>query len=246
MVTVSDLPALRRTLENEDTFATTLLAICLDGYGTECFTWDPETLWSNLQDDFDAKIPRVNCDKIQALITCYTTNMFQVSVETFSQICNVLSGAEADFRVWDMVTPEEAIWGIYEVSLNTGIGLPEGEKPPEFSHEVRRYLGVILKREGISSPPDVLRLAEMDEGLVDAAQWADEPDLFNAVHDKQNKEEAELLNFLGSRLIELIQELGALPFVQRGNESWNKFATAAKETATSLLQRAQQLSAYPA
>ena len=87
-----------------------LLAICLDHYGTEALEWEPEYLWVALPEDFDADIPDVNKDKIQCLITCYVTNMFYVSVEFFSVACNVFSGTEANFNKWDIVTPEEAIW----------------------------------------------------------------------------------------------------------------------------------------
>lgn len=218
---------LRDILENEDTFATTLVTICVDAFGTEFFEYDPETTWLGLAELYGAELPRTNKDKIQAMTLVYTTDLPLISVEAFNFVCNVLSGSEANFKKWDPLAPEEAIWGIYEMLLHIGIDREKDEEPPQFSHEVRRYLGIILFNDGIFDPPDIMRIAEMpDRSNLD--QWTDEPAIFNAVWDKAQTEKQALLEFLAERLYGMMTELNdVLPQLEHYNEeSWDKFATA--------------------
>lgn len=214
---------LQETLTNEDAFATSLLAICLDEFGTEILEWDPKTLWMEAAQAFGVEVPSINRDKLQSLIVVYTTDLFHISVEMFSHVCNVLSGSEANFRQWDMVSPEEALWGIYEVSLHVAIDLPHGEEPPEFSHEVRRYIGIILKHDGITDPPDILRVAEMEDNAPGPDIWSDDPEMFNAAYDKQQEEKRRLMGFLAGRLADMLTEINRLPLQNKDVESWRKF-----------------------
>ena len=71
--------------------------------------------------------------------------------------CNALSGSEADFDNYDPVTGEEAAWGITEVLL---IDAPEADDEPashRFSHEIKRYIGMTLEAEGVTTPPALLK-----------------------------------------------------------------------------------------
>jgi len=224
---------LRNVLTNEDAFATSLLAICLDEYGTEIFDYEPESLWMALSETFNIKVPRINKDKLQAMLVAYTTDLPFISVEMFTNICNVLSGSEANFYKWDALTPEEIIWGIYELLLNVGIDRETGEGAPEFSHEVRLYMGVVLKNAGVVDPPDILRIAEF--GPAESMdQWSDSPTMFNAIYDLEKSDKAALLKFLGGRIIQLLTELDDLPFKDRTDE-WAKFRSA-------IAKKAQQMS----
>ena len=233
MTVTSTKKQIRSVLENEDAFATSLLAIALDNYGTDVFDWDPETLWIELAEDFGVKLPQVNKDKLQALITAYTTDLVYVSVEVFNNVCNVLSGSQANFKRWDPLTPEEALWGLYELSLNLSIDRKPGEGPPDFSHEIKQYLGVVLNQDGIFDPPDLLRIAEFDTSN-DIEQWADDPEFFNATYDFQKTERARLLESLGKRLLELMNELNDLP-LQFRNEKWEKFRSGISTSAQRLV-----------
>jgi len=227
---------IREKLEDEEAFATSLLALCLDAYGTEVFDWDPRTLWISLSEDYGVDLPSINKDKIQALTLAYTTNLPYVSVEAFNHVCNVLSGSEANFRVWDLLSPEEALWGIYEMSLNVAVDREKDEEPPEFSHEVRLYLGTILENDGIFDPPDILRVAEFRSAESGLEQLVDDPVLFNAVYDKQKTDKADLLEFLGRRLLALMQELSDLPLQDRDPEQWAQFRQAVESKARKLVE----------
>ncbi len=228
--------SLKAALLSESTFSTTLLAICLDAYGTEMLEWDPRTLWMSLADDYGVEVPPINKDKLQAITLVYTTNLPFISVETFSHVCNVLSGSEANFHKWDMVTPDELIWGVYEMMLNIQIDRVHGEKSQEFSHEVRRYMGIILNNDGIFDPPDVLRVAEMPS-RASLDQWEDDPEMFNAAHDHAQTEKRQLMESLARRLLEFITEMNNIvPLLgDYESETWLKFKSAVERGANKLL-----------
>jgi len=220
MLTEAQQTKIQQLLLNEDTFATSLLAICIDNYGTDIFEWEPETLWNYLFEDFNVILPAINKDKLQALIVCYTTNLFYHSWEMFSHICNVLNGAEASFTTLDPVTAEEALWGIYEVAINTQDGDSD-----EFSDEIQRYLGIVLKHDGITNPPDALRVAITDDN-PGIQQWADDPELFSAIRYKTDADSYDLKAYLYSQLKALLAELNEVPLNHRNDKSWEKYVTA--------------------
>ena len=104
-------------LTNEEMLATPLLVLCMDEFGTEFLEWEPETFDIEIQTRFGVQMPDSNRDKLWAMVTALTTNLFYVSLETFIPTCNMLNGSEADFDNYDPVTSEEAAWGIVEVSF---------------------------------------------------------------------------------------------------------------------------------
>lgn len=211
-----------RFLANEDTFATTLLALCLDRYGTEIFDWDVRTLNIALAEDFNVEVPRANLDKIQALILVHTTNMVFVSLEAFVHVCNVLSGSEANFSHWDHLTPEEALWGLYEIALHIGIERKDNETPDEFNDEIRQYLGVVARNAGLVRPPDLLRIADMHDAHQRVDDWQEDPIFVKAIHDNDKARNDELMLFLADRIEALIAEMTAAP-LQFRNDGWSEF-----------------------
>jgi len=144
----------KQMLEDRETFATVLLAILIDRYGTEMFEWEPETLKLEINDDFNATLPRVNSDKIWALIVAMTTNQFYLSIEIYRATCDALMGRDPDFAMFSPSDPEELAWGVTEVILNDPPDPKLGNN--EFSHEVSRYTGLILSQNGILVPPEPL------------------------------------------------------------------------------------------
>lgn len=210
----------QQLFRNEESYATSLLACCLDLYGTKIFEWEPETLWLNLAEDLDIELPDLAKDKIQSLITCYTTDLFYHSVEVFAAVANVLGGAEANFAVMDYVTPEEALWAMYEVTLN----LAEDEKNnAEFNDEIKSFLGVVLKHDGMLEAPDMLAVADYEP--PSDKEWADDPVMYNAVFDKKKTDKAHIMSFLAERLKGLIIELDSLPLTHRDAKQWETFKT---------------------
>lgn len=215
------MPLLRKdqfagVLQDEESRATTLLVICIDQFGTEMFKWEPETFNLEVKRAFSVDMPAGNRDKLWALITAMTTNLFYISLESFMPICNALNDSEADFQHYDPVTSEEAAWGITEVLL---VDPPkDGEDPANrFSHEIKRYIGLTLESEGVTTPPKVLKnYVEVDkpfnEEEVGAIIGPDES-ILKMYMDRQKSEQADIEKYVNDRLDQLAAQLQALPLV---------------------------------
>ena len=205
-----------RVLEDEESFGTCLLAVLLDSYGTEVFEWEPDTIRMQLKDDFGAKLPLINHDKIWSLIVAMTTNQFNLSSDIFSQTCRVLNDDEADFDVFSPIDPEDLAWGVAEVLYNDPPDPKLGND--EFSHEVARYAGLVLANNGILEPPKFLTFAEYpsDNPVLDLeTAFTDDVAMFEAAMKKQSDSKAYLEQYVKERMAKLFAELGALPLLNR-------------------------------
>lgn len=198
---------------DENMLATPLLLMCVDEFGTDFFQWEPEAFNLECKDAFGTDVPQVNRDKIWSLVTCLTTNLFYISLETFIPVCNVLNGSEAEFRYYDPVTGEEAAWGITEVMLNDP---PEkGESPAaRFSHEIKRFIGVTLSTEGITTPPPMLApYVEYDRDPEDRVGVVIGPDenLLQMYQQRQSRERDRINSHVEQQLALLEQQIRQLP-----------------------------------
>jgi len=212
-----------RWWSDRETFGTALLALAIDEYGTELLDFEPETIRLQVKNDFSIDIPQVNMDKLMAMITCMTTNLFYTSVEACTQITNALNGQTADFQVWDPPTAAESAWAITEVTLNN----PPKSKvnfANQFSPDVRRYFGVICEQEGILNPPDVLRIAELDERMQNSDEtFADDPSMYEGFYQLGQSKSEDVTDYVKGRLKILMSQLNDLPLQNRDSTTWQKF-----------------------
>lgn len=205
-----------RVLTNETVLATPLVVLCVDRFGTEFFGWEPETFTIETRAQFGIEVPDLNRDKIWALVSTLTSDAFYKSLETFIPVCNSLNDSIANFDDYDPVTGEEAAWAITEVILNDP---PTVDLRELFSHEIRYYIGLTLKSEGVTAPPRVLvPFVEFDEDPESTAGSIIGPDEgFVAMHARRQREEqAGITDYVRSRMALLMQQLKALP-LRSGN-----------------------------
>ena len=195
-------------IKDEATFATSLLAIVVDQYGTEVLSGGdalhPTTLRLELEGEFGVELPVINGDKLSAAIDILMADSFFQRVPTFVQYCNVLSDNHPDFGSFDPADVTEVAWGITEAML---IADPEEDDP--FSEEVRGYVGKVVHDEGIKTPPDVLRIGNWNPDY--SAMPTDDPTMFAAHFQSQADESQEITTWLQKRLMQLITQLSALP-----------------------------------
>lgn len=206
-------------LMNEEMLATPLLVLCMDQLGTDFFEWEPETFDTEIQTRFGVDMPTTNRDKIWSLVSVLTTDLFYHSLETFIPVCNALAGSEADFDDYDPVTGEEAAWGLTETGL---VDPPESGAPGErFSHEIRRYVGLTLQSEGVTTPPAFLKaFVEFDvEPEEDVGLNIGPDEHMIAMYAKRQQDaKNEIESYVRSRLEDLTAQLRILP-LQNGDAS---------------------------
>jgi len=212
------MPLLRKdrlfnAVTDETMLGTSLLLICVDTFGLSFFDWEPETFDLDCKYAFGAELPQVNKDKIWALVTALTTNLFYISLETFMPICNALNDSQADFRAYDPVDSEEAAWGIIEVLLNDPPDKGE-DVSVRFSHEIKRYVGLTLSSEGVTTPPRILApFVEYNEDPEEKAGIELGPDetMLNMYEDRQSRERDDIESYISQRLDLLSAQIQQLP-----------------------------------
>ena len=211
---------------NPHTFATVLMAMALDRFGTDVMSFEPETIRMELRQAYGQDIPQVNMDKLLAMIAVLTTNLFYVSVETFHQVCDAFGHNEPNFYELDIPDPEDLAWGIAEVTLNDGNPGKAKTDAPEYSHEVKRYIGVVLNQYGITSPPPILSMAEIDPP---ANQMADDPGMVRAYYESQRREKDDITMFVKEQTRALLRQLHLVPLQNRDPKVWASFSAKAQE-----------------
>jgi len=208
--------AIEKVLEDPQTYATVLLAICLDAYGTEFLDWDPSVLRLELQTDYRAQLPRINSDKLQAAITLMTSDTFFNDVLSFNHITEALNNDPVDFDMLDPVTPDQMAWAIVEARL-----LLEGDNDLEFADEVRRYQGMILDQHGIGKPHPIFKDAHTPE--PDTASLSTDPVMYDSYFTSQRQHSDDINLHIQSHLRALFRQLDTIPIQKRDDVSWNTF-----------------------
>jgi len=169
-------------LVDKKSIGTTLLVGLLDRFGTDMFSWDPDTLTLEVRSEYGVHMPAVNRDKLNALITCITTNMFYSNLDVFLQTCRSLSGSEAEFEQFDPADTAEVAWGITEVFL-----VDPPETKDKLNAEIRSYIGMKLDEEGFTSAPLVLK------------PFADIPDRSQEINDTLEADGIEAKTYWNSQ-----------------------------------------------
>jgi hypothetical protein len=196
----------------DEAFASTLLVMFVDKYGTEGLQWAPETIRMQVNSDFGVRASDVAIDRLLAAITIITSDGFFKNLPRFIQLCNILSGDNFDPEVFDPADSVECAWGITEALL---LYPPDEDEP--FVDEIRHYIGKVLDDEGYITPPDILRLA-IGSNRADRVRtdFADDPEMFQAMYENQNAKAAEVTSIIRDNLTELMEQLKSLP-LENGN-----------------------------
>lgn len=189
----------------KDSYGTVLVAVlCKHFDSMEWFDWEPEVLNDAVQGDFGVTMPSAVRDKIWALVTALTTDLFWTDAVLMNHVANALSGGPTNMLDLEPAEAEEIAWAIIEVGMSD---LEDNEEPP-VSPEIKAYVGATLKRERIPPMPPM--------------EWAEAPTSFSAgdasvaamqIQDRQENVEA-IRGYLERSLSDLhqqLQEAGVAP-----------------------------------
>jgi hypothetical protein len=217
----------QKAWKNKDTFASVLLTLFLDKFGTEALTWDPTTITLEIEDEFNVDLDQLALDKLVVAIQILTTNKFYKSLPDFISFCNVLSGDTYRPDMWDPADAEEVAWGVTEALL---IYPPEDDDAEPFTDEIRAYIGSVLDREGLINPPDILRIALRQARVSPSIDdFSDDPTMFNAVYDLEEGKRADIENTIRMRTKMLAAQFSALKLDNGSVENIVKMLNSAAE-----------------
>lgn len=188
--------AIRAALESPETLATVIHAIILRQYGEIAYDWDPTTIYLELRDDFQAEIHSQTLDRWSAMQVVMVNDTFFKRMDAFLGISNTLAEGLPFFDMFNEVTTEEAAWAVTEVSLNREL-LP-------FSYAVRKYLRMILDKDGYSEGnyPSAL-----EEALTVGHPQA--IDIRRALSGTENRDNTE--RFVDEQLKILVYQFNQIP-----------------------------------
>ena len=213
---------LKKVLESPEATATALTVILMDNYGTEFLDWEPDTLRIQVAEDYGADLPDNNWDKVWAVVTLMTTDLFYNSLEAFNHICNSLAGTGADFDKWDIAEPEEIMWGVAEAVLLD----PPDKQGYDFSHEIKQFVGLALSEYGIWRTPRLLRDVVEEPNLPEDPtdiNFSDDATMHAAFFDHQSAILAGLEEVVLQRLRLLHAQLLSLPLENGSPEAVQSF-----------------------
>ena len=196
------LPTIKGMLRHEHTMATVLHAIVLKEFGEDIYKWDPITLDKEIQDTFEVEFPKLNADKLQAIITSLTTDRFFRDWQAFTAICEVLNGDNTVLDLADPLTAPEMAWGVIEQRLNDDSNQP-------FTEEVRRYVGAVLSTYGFVDAPDHLSWAIMPEVYHGSDYEAD----LNQQRNYSEHHHKLVDEYVRNQSLLLFRQIKALPWV---------------------------------
>ncbi len=211
---------LKEVLLDPDSTATALLAVALDRFpnkdpqtgkrASSVTDWDPETVQMEMASEFGITVRPANFNKLMGAIEIITTDRFYKSLHDFIRLCNVLTHGTLNVRTFDPADVEEIAWGITEALL---LDPPEHDDEEPFTQEILQYIGAALKREGIMTPPDILRLGVHDASALAQIQasFSDDPEMFNAIYKIEQDKTKDVDDMVRNRLRDMLGQLRALP-----------------------------------
>ncbi len=175
--------------------------------------WDPETVVTEIETEFQVRLPRLTVDRLLTAREIVTTDRFFTRLRDFIDACNVLYGsATFDPNEFDPADSFECAWGITEALL---LSPPDDEDSDHvFSDQIVGYVGAAVERDGIVRPPDVLRIGDsVDRSEQIRRAWSDRPELLALIWEEDRKRGEAVSRMVRAGLRNLVDQLDGLPLV---------------------------------
>jgi len=115
--------------------------ILIKAFGAEYLTWEPETLWKEIELTFGVTTSEVNKNKIQAVKTCHVVDRPYEAWEVFEKVATSLGGAIPKFDVIQKPSPHLCASAVENM---------QHVRDKKFSDEVYKYIAAVLLDDGIS------------------------------------------------------------------------------------------------
>jgi hypothetical protein len=215
-----------KMFESGELFGSSTLALITDIFGTECYTWEPETLEIELKDLGISYLDPAMMDRLQAAITLLTSDVAHWDVVAFSNIASALNFDMIDGTSFIPAELDDILWGCAEMKMIEGL---EDFKQP-FSPEIQEFVKQILMKHGLNEVPEVLNFVTLDKEYTDRsdANLSGDADMFKAYWSTQNDFKKQMTDFLEERYDQLLKQLRELPIEDMDPE----FVEAVKEVTS--------------
>ena len=199
-----DFRNLKSIISHPGAMATTLHAVAYKYFGEDIYSWEPETLEMEFEDEFGTQLSSVGANRLHALITALSTDAFFTDWVVFGSISTSLCSEDGEPDMSGQLSTAEIAWGTTEVLLN------DSEKP-QWSPEVARFAGTIQAEDGLIKPISILSFADMPSSYLGSYSGSDIGQL-NSI-ESSHKEVIE--QFIEEQSLMLFKQLSLLPWMKQ-------------------------------
>ena len=188
--------SLRAVIQHPGAMATTLHSVAYKYFHEDIYSWDPEQLEMEFEDEFGVQVSPPGANKLHALITALVTDSFYTDWIVYGSIATALASEDGESEMTGPLSTAELAWGTTEVLLNDS-------RPAQWSPEVKRFAGTVVSEDGIVVPVPVLSFADMPQQYQGIGA--------NPVQESGHKAVVE--EFLEEQSVTLFKQLAALPWM---------------------------------
>lgn len=202
-------------LQDPGLYTTSAIVLCADAWALDFLEWDPSTVEMELKTTFGIQPTAELLDKIQAGSALFTSNLFFVSLETFSMICNALNFGVTTSALMTPADLDDVLWGVTEAYALLG-----EDADNKFSHNIARYVGCLLDDAGVREVPSILQFAELpDQPGSGNSILEDDAEMAKAYYDRQQDDRQTLESANNTKIMLLFRQLAMLP-IRNGSTSF--------------------------
>lgn len=191
--------------QSEEAFGTSLLIACLDDWGTEFLSWEPETMEITIREKYGKGVRDDNILRLLAAVSVLTSDMFLVDLASFCGACVVLDFEQTSPYDFTPAGLDEIMWGLTEARML--LGTLDYKK---ISDEIRIYVGKLMEEEGMEKVPETLSFAKPEHLGISADTLADLPDLAQMFEEDQNLTREELDRACLEKMAKLLEQINTL------------------------------------
>lgn len=185
-------------------FGSSLLIACIDDFGMQCLSWEPETLEIAIREKY-GDVDADSVERLMAALGVLLSNMFTKDIIALCMTCATLDFERTGGDRFIPAGLDEIMWGLTEARLLLG-----GLKDEDFSDEVAIYVGKLLEEEGLENPPDTLSFAKRADTGISPDTFADLPELSAIFEDDQNTSRDTLDKVAMEKLRLLLEQIDSL------------------------------------
>jgi len=193
-------------MKDPTAYTTSIMLLMVDKFGTDFIEWDPTTVNLEIKDAFGFEPRTALLDRVQAGASLFTSNLFQVSLETFSAVCNAMNFGAVTSEVFLPADLDDVLWGVTEAKLLMG-----SDFDSDFSSNIQNYVGVLLGQAGFNKAPSILSFASVKDIPDDVPDTLSDPILERAVYEKDQTDKAEIEQWNSAKIADLLSQIRNLP-----------------------------------
>lgn len=169
----------KNILNDSDVLATTALSIFVSDFGVEALDWFPDTIKREMESLY-GPLPDGTLNKLFTAVNIITSDSFFKDLTYFVEFCNFLNHGYSNDVVADVA---EIAWAIVEAHILDPYPIPQSLYEL-FAPEVAAYIDRMLVHSGFYKSPRAFKLIglDVDEVAMAIADYADDPELYDAFH----------------------------------------------------------------